>query len=1135
MQMTWAELAQATPDGFSPVAWPSGRAGPLDDQAVQLVRAAQVLASSPNGPLVGEPIAVVSSHPGHAILARLLACHGAAVTFFCPRPVAWEEGYARLFRTLRSQIEQVHEHLDPAPLCGVTAATFLEGPGFSVAPQWPSAPNHPFAGRFTRVFAYEVLGDAPGQAAQVLAQLAGLLNSCSFIELFGGERGPETRALLERVLAQSSDLGFGAQAASASPDGEWRLSLRWLGGPVREYPREEDQALLLAHCQARLHFAAHFVAGAEVLEAGCGSGVGTKLFLGAGAAHVVALDYNAEALALAHQRAADPRADYRQWNLNQTPLPLPDARFDVVVCLEVLEHVREQRALLDEFCRVLKPGGRLIVSIPERDFEEQHAVLNGHRNTFHVHVPTRPELEQALVGFTDVRFARQIDFLGSCVVEDGAPGSGGEWLEQAPGSGRDTAETIVAVCVKPPASLARPAGEYRPRLCVFDNALRLQLNERKDIERLRISLAEEKVGRWADRNQYAAAMRRASASPLGDPGWQKDLVPAWFRGGHEAYAHHTLLPGEWIPRFEQLLAIGAGAGTPAEVRQPTYWELVEGSNGALLRPGEPSPVAVRTVLYPRPADTAGVRSLWQWLRRGARDAWFAEDGGWKQYDLLTYALWRTLRWVGGRLFPCVRRRTPSGPDPGGRLTRWTMRLGGRSRPAVVSHPPSSGSGASAWLARVAADDARPRPEPAKGASRKVVHYIGALHSGGAERQLCNLAVGQKERGLDVRVLTTCELAGDCAHYAGLLTEGKVPVQQAGRPRVSQGQLAAVPWHLLRPVPANIQRNVIDLIHELLVARPDVLHGWLDQPNVITAIAGLLAGVPQIILSTRNVNPTNFPRLWEEFFPDWYQLASRSSRVHLIANSRRGGASYAEWLGLPPERIHVVYNGVRLDHFPEPTDELRRRARQSFGLPAGAPVVCGVFRLAAEKQPDLFLDVVRRVRARVPGLRVLLAGVGDMEPRVRQVLREHDMGEWVQLLGRRSDVAPVFLASDASLLTSMAEGCPNVALESQYLGVPVVATDVGGTGDAVAHGVTGLLAGVSDAEGLAAALARVLLNADFRGRLSAAGPGLVRSRFGLGQMIENTLAVYDRTARGGASHGGGFPPAAAPATSAGRAA
>jgi glycosyltransferase involved in cell wall biosynthesis len=320
---------------------------------------------------------------------------------------------------------------------------------------------------------------------------------------------------------------------------------------------------------------------------------------------------------------------------------------------------------------------------------------------------------------------------------------------------------------------------------------------------------------------------------------------------------------------------------------------------------------------------------------------------------------------------------------------------------------------------------------------------------------------------------------------------------------------AIPWHLLGWVPEALRDEVASLASMLADERPDVLHCWLDQPNLVGATAGLLAGVPAIDLATRNGNPTNFPRLHFPYQRAWYRVAAGSPRVHFLANSRAGAISYAEWIGVPESRFAVVANGLDPRHFSPPTAESRAAARASFKLEATDRVVCGVFRLADEKRPFVFLDVVRRVRALVPGFRVLLAGTGERAATVAEAANATGLAGVVRLLGRCEDVGRVLLASDVCLLTSVMEGCPNVALEAQHLGVPVVATCGGGTADAVADGETGLLADVDDVAGLAQHLLRLLTDGDTRRRLAQAGPPFVAARFDCGRMIDATLAVYRR--------------------------
>ncbi len=99
----------------------------------------------------------------------------------------------------------------------------------------------------------------------------------------------------------------------------------------------------------------------DVLEAGSGEGYGADLIADV-ARQVIGLDYDESAVA--HVRARYPRIDMRQGNLAQ--LPLSDSAVDVVVNFQVIEHLWDQGQFIAECLRVLRPGGALLISTPNR-------------------------------------------------------------------------------------------------------------------------------------------------------------------------------------------------------------------------------------------------------------------------------------------------------------------------------------------------------------------------------------------------------------------------------------------------------------------------------------------------------------------------------------------------------------------------------------------------------------------------------------------------------------------------------------------------------------------------------------------------------------------------------------------------
>jgi glycosyltransferase involved in cell wall biosynthesis len=394
---------------------------------------------------------------------------------------------------------------------------------------------------------------------------------------------------------------------------------------------------------------------------------------------------------------------------------------------------------------------------------------------------------------------------------------------------------------------------------------------------------------------------------------------------------------------------------------------------------------------------------------------------------------------------------------------------------------------------------------------RVVLAIGSLSAGGAERQLAAFAASQRVRDLvEPVVLLSFEPEGATGHHAAPLRAAGVAIEVAGRttdPAVVRtldrdrklvARLAALP-----PV---IRAHVAAMAGELLRLKPDCVHAWLDHQNIWSGVAALVIGVPHIVLSTRNVNPTHFPYLSQPWFEEWYRLLLRSPRVTMINNSRPGADDYAAWLGYPREKIRVVLNGVDPSWIRRPdaatVEALRRELLGDRTLLVG-----GVFRLSDEKQPFVWLEVARRIAAERADVVFFHAGEGPLDEAFREAGADLIASGRLRVLGRRGDVPALLSASDALLHTARFEGTPNVLLEGAHLGCPIVGTRAGGAIDVVADGETGFLCDPADTEGLIDRLRRVLGDSALRRRLSEGGPHLIAERFSLEQMIEGTLSAY----------------------------
>lgn len=403
--------------------------------------------------------------------------------------------------------------------------------------------------------------------------------------------------------------------------------------------------------------------------------------------------------------------------------------------------------------------------------------------------------------------------------------------------------------------------------------------------------------------------------------------------------------------------------------------------------------------------------------------------------------------------------------------------------------------------------ARALPPQALGTPLRIAHLAASLNSGGAERQACYAALGQRQAGHPVRFLGRLPLSGEDGHYLPLLRAGGVPARTNGAcwdaafPALAE----KLPRALLAGMPADLAAMVLDLLGELLLDPVDVLHCYVDDCNIVGGIAACLAGVPRVVLSFRNGNPTHFPGLLRPWMKPWYDVLKGHLAVRFCSNSAAGARDYEAWLGLPRESVPVVPNAFIAPPVPPASDRLVKR--RELGIAADAPLVAGVFRLHPEKRPLYFLECVAAIRAAVPDLRVVLAGVGPLEADVRAAVARLGLADTVLLLGQHKEVPRLLAAADVLLLVSDWEGTPNVVLEAQHCGCVPVATAAGGTPEALADGVTGHLVGLHDRAGTARLVVALLQDAGRRRRLAAAGPGFVREHFSPEALVRANLALY----------------------------
>lgn len=366
-----------------------------------------------------------------------------------------------------------------------------------------------------------------------------------------------------------------------------------------------------------------------------------------------------------------------------------------------------------------------------------------------------------------------------------------------------------------------------------------------------------------------------------------------------------------------------------------------------------------------------------------------------------------------------------------------------------------------------------------------IDHNGALHGGG--RQLLELIRALQQR--PTVEFTVVILRPPTSLGYELLREG-LPITFLGD-------------HRFNPVSA------VKLARIIRHTRADVLH--LTDFGACTwgRLAGLATRTPaivQVITHHGPDQPRGFP--WQAALA-YRALAPFTGRALAISDSVKRFAE--ERMGFSKGSVEVLHYPAPEHSFREPEPAATDALRTSLGIGDGEPVIGAVTRFHRVKGIAHLVDAYATVRATLPNAWLVLVGQGPLEQDLRGRAAELGVADRVVFAGFQREAERYVSLFDVSAVPSLEEGFGLVALESLRLGVPVVASRVGGLPDIVEDGRTGLLVPPSDPPALAAALLRVLTDHDLAAGMRKAAPDST-ARFSLERYVGRLVQMYRELAR-----------------------
>jgi glycosyltransferase involved in cell wall biosynthesis len=367
---------------------------------------------------------------------------------------------------------------------------------------------------------------------------------------------------------------------------------------------------------------------------------------------------------------------------------------------------------------------------------------------------------------------------------------------------------------------------------------------------------------------------------------------------------------------------------------------------------------------------------------------------------------------------------------------------------------------------------------------RVTKVVPTLQCGGTEKQFLALTASLDARRFDME----CACLRQLGPFVSELADRRIPLREfpirSFRGGASLPQQFRFATHLFR-------------------RRAHIVHAYNFYGNVFAVPAARLAGVPVVIASIRDRGP----------YLTKAQLRLQREVCRLADHILVNADAIKEWLaqdGYDASKISVIRNGVDVERFAAPPRGEALRAE--LGLPLDAPIVAVVSRLNPLKGLEHFLDAAATVAKRFARARFLIVGEPSIDdPGYLDALKAHarrvGVADKVIFTGLRHDVPNVLAGVTVSVMPSLNEGLSNSLLEAMAAGVPVVATRVGGTPEAIAGGVVGLLVPPGDSHALAESISRLLEDPHLAETMGRAARRSIEERFSLDRMVTATERVY----------------------------
>ena len=283
-------------------------------------------------------------------------------------------------------------------------------------------------------------------------------------------------------------------------------------------------------------------------------------------------------------------------------------------------------------------------------------------------------------------------------------------------------------------------------------------------------------------------------------------------------------------------------------------------------------------------------------------------------------------------------------------------------------------------------------------------------------------------------------------------------------------------------------------------KPDIVH--FNDPCLVGIIAARLAGVP-VLLMTHHTPELN--RRYNFRGRVIERMAFDYCKLHVIFTSEYDRDAGIKKDRLSPQRSFVIYYGLPADKFSQRYN--RKEIYGEFSIAEDSRIIGNIGRLAYQKGQKYLIEAASIVIDRFKSAKFFFVGEGGLESEFKGYIKEKGLEDYFIFTGYRTDIPRLLSAFEMLVMPSLFEGLCFAVIEASAMGIPVIATSVGGMRRSVVDNKTGLLVPPSDPEALAKAMLRILEYPEEAKEMGLAGQKYFTEMFTQEKMVKNTEGLY----------------------------